>query len=191
MKTRPFPASPRGAPSTTRPATPGRSRDAVKTRVSPLSPDFPKRPARVSPPPRAVHLRPPAFSPPPRAAQPCPPAFFHRPRTARRRPATPRTRAKESARRWGGVAGSGERARLACWRRRPAFADFLRRPIATRAPHRGNPPRCLPCADHLPGRGVREVRFGGTPKPARGTRALPGDSTPRAMPGPSRQRDFA
>ncbi len=56
---------------------------------------------------------------------------------------------------------SGERARLACWFRRPAETNFLRRGFPE---NRGAFQE--PCA--------RKVREGGTPSPALGTSALPG-----------------
>ncbi len=63
---------------------------------------------------------------------------------------------KESARR----RNSGERTRPACWRSRPYFANFRTCRNAGGARH------------HSTRR--RKVRRGGTPRPARGTRALPG-----------------
>src|SRR4051812_46183945 len=62
---------------------------------------------------------------------------------------------------------SGERARPECWSRRPAATDFLQCCIQARAPRPADPPE--------------KVRFGGTPKPAPGTGALPGVPPPRAF----------
>ncbi len=42
-------------------------------------------------------------------------------------------------------------------------------------------PACSAGAEFLKNRTSKKVRFGGTPKPARGTRALPGTSAPRAF----------
>ena len=58
---------------------------------------------------------------------------------------------------------SGERTRLACWHGRPAHANFQSSAAKERSSGSTRPP-------HTP----RKVRFGGTPKPAAGTAALPG-----------------